>query len=123
MKKLAIAIALVVCFGAAIAFAAAEKEVKTSIDKVPAKVKEVIEKETQGATIKEIEEETKGDKTTYEVEFTKDGKKTEICIAPDGTIVKDDDDDKKEAKEGCKSKEKGEKKECKDKEKAEKKAK
>src|SRR5581483_312249 len=65
-----------------------EKEAKVPIDQVPAAVKATIEKESQGATLKEIHKETEGGKTIYEAEIVKDGKEFQIHVAGDGTVTK-----------------------------------
>lgn len=93
MKKL-VCIGAVVVFALGLAMGAfAEKEVKVSLDKVPAKVKEAIQKEVGDAKIKEIEQEGEGEKAVYEVEYVKDGKEVEFCLKADGAIAKDEDED------------------------------
>jgi hypothetical protein len=92
MKTLVYSITLLLCLGLVAGFAAA-KESKVTLEQVPAAVKAAIEKELQGAAIKEIEQETEGDKTVYEVEYMKDGKEVEFCVTPDGVITQEDDDD------------------------------
>ena len=90
-----------VCVGAAVVlglvltagFAFAEKEVKVSLDKVPAKVKEAIQKQVQGGEIKEIERKGEGEKAVYEIEYLKDGKKAELCLTPEGAAAKNEEDD------------------------------
>jgi len=75
-----------------------EREVKVTLDQVPAAVKAAILKAAGGAKIKEIEKEVKKGKVVYEAEFVADGKEIEIKVAPDGKLLgrkveADDDDD------------------------------
>jgi len=63
-------------------------EEKTSIKKVPAVVKAAIEKATNGGKVKKIKKEQHGEKVVYDVDYVKDGKKMEMEVAEDGTIVK-----------------------------------
>src|SRR5262245_62155278 len=65
-----------------------DKEERVSLDKVPAAVKATIEKESQGAKLKEIHKETEGGKTIYEAEIVKDGNEFQIHVAGDGTVTK-----------------------------------
>ena len=61
---------------------------KVTIDQVPAPVRATIEKETKGASIKEIERETQKGKKVYEVEYVRDNKKYEVHVAEDGMVLK-----------------------------------
>lgn len=70
-----------------------EKEVKVTLDQVPAKVKEAIQKQVQGGEIKEIEQKGEGEKATYEIEYLKDGKKAEFCLTAEGAAAKNEEDD------------------------------
>ena len=63
-------------------------ENEISLDKVPAAAKAAIEKETAGATIREIEKEKHHGKVSYEVEYVKDGRKVEVRFAEDGSVMK-----------------------------------
>jgi hypothetical protein len=63
------------------------REKGVSLDQVPAATRAAIEKETAGGTIKEIEKKQCRDKTCYDVEYRKDGRKVEVKFAEDGTIV------------------------------------
>lgn len=75
-----------------------------TLDKVPAAVKETIEKEAQGGKIKKVEREVKGEKTVYEAEVIIEGKEFEIKVAADGKLISkkqednDDDDDEDDEK-------------------------
>jgi hypothetical protein len=75
-------------------------EVKVTIDQVPAPVKATLEKESSGGTISEIEKDTTEGKTVYEADATIGGKKYEIKVAEDGTLLTkkldDEEDDDKE---------------------------
>jgi uncharacterized membrane protein YkoI len=66
---------------------------KLTLDQVPAKVKETIEKHVQKGKIREIEREKKNGATVYEVDYTAaDGKKFEMDIAEDGKLLKKEAD-------------------------------
>ncbi len=64
-----------------------DDEDRVSIDQVPAAVKATILKEAKGGTVKEIERETEKGKTIYEAEIIIDGRKIEIEVAADGTLL------------------------------------
>ncbi len=72
-------------------------EENVNLDQVPPAVRATILKEAQGVKITEIERETEDGKTIYEAEFLKDGRETEIKVAPDGTVlareIEDEDED------------------------------
>jgi len=59
-----------------------------TIDQLPAAAKATIQKETQGAKVKELKKETEGDKLVYSAEIVKDGKESEVHVAADGTVTK-----------------------------------
>ena len=61
---------------------------KVTIDQVPATVRATIEKETKGASVKEIERETQNGMKVYEVEYIRDNKKYEMHVAEDGMVLK-----------------------------------
>ena len=67
---------------------AAEEEERVTMDQVPAAAKATIERETKGATIKELTKETEGGKLVYGAEIVRDGKESEIHVAADGTVTK-----------------------------------
>jgi len=58
------------------------------VDQVPAAAKATIERESQGAAIKELHKEMEGGKLVYGAEIVRDGKESEIHVAPDGTVTK-----------------------------------
>ena len=64
-----------------------EHEMKVSISQIPAAVKATILREAGANAITEIEQGTKGGKMVYEAEWISAGKKTEIRIAEDGTLL------------------------------------
>lgn len=70
-----------------------DDEEEVSLDEVPAAVKATLLKEAKGATIGEIEKGNENGKTVYEAEFKVDGKKVEIKIAEDGTVLEREVDD------------------------------
>jgi len=53
-----------------------------------AAAKATIQKETQGAEIKELKKETEGGEVVYSAEIVKDGKESEVHVAADGTVTK-----------------------------------
>ncbi len=65
-----------------------EKGERVTIDQLPAAAKATIQKETEGAKIKELKKETEGGKVVYSAEIVKDGKESEVHIAADGTVTK-----------------------------------
>ncbi|MBN9161971.1 MAG: hypothetical protein BGO98_15400 [Myxococcales bacterium 68-20] len=94
MKKLISS--LILAFAATVAFAPsalAGHEEKVSLEQVPAKVKETIQKHVADGKITEIEKEKKDDGTTvYEVEYkTAKGEKHELKIGEDGKLLKKGD--------------------------------
>ena len=58
-----------------------------SLDKLPPAVRATVERETKGGQITEIELDREQGKVVYEVEFKANGKKWEIEIAEDGTLL------------------------------------
>ncbi len=79
------------------------EEEAVTLDQVPEAVKATILTEAGGATLTEIERETEDGAVVYEAEFEKDGKKMEITVAEDGTLIsteveedEDDEDDEDE---------------------------
>jgi uncharacterized membrane protein YkoI len=70
--------------------AVTEVEDETAIDSIPAAAKAAIEKKAAGGKIGMVETMTRGSATFYEAAYTsKDGKKHEVLVKPDGTEVKD----------------------------------
>ncbi len=78
------------------AWAQVHEEKQVSLDEVPAAVKTTIMRETANGHIKEIEVETADGKSTYEVEFVRDGRTFEIAIAADGSLLSEDNEEKEE---------------------------
>jgi len=71
-----------------------EGEKIVSITEVPSGVRAVIEKNAAGGEIKEIEMNNKDGKIFYTADIVKDGKTQEICVAADGTLMKEADEEK-----------------------------
>ena len=67
---------------------AVEEEV--SLDSLPAAAKAAIEKQAAGAKIKKVEKITAGEKIIFEAGLVKNGKKSEVIVAPDGSPAKED---------------------------------
>ena len=99
IRTLAIALAL----GAGTAFAEEEKEETVAFDKLPPAVQKTIQAQAdaKGATVGEVEKDVEDGKTTYEADITqKDGKKFEVEVAEDGSLIKVKADEEKEEKDG-----------------------
>jgi uncharacterized membrane protein YkoI len=61
---------------------------------LPAPVQKAITAAANGGAVGEIEAENEDGKVVYEADITgADGKKSEVTVAADGTVVKDKDDD------------------------------
>jgi uncharacterized membrane protein YkoI len=70
--------------------AVTEVEDETAIDSIPAAARAAIEKKAAGGKITRVEIMTRGSATFYEAGYTsKDGKKHEVLVKPDGTETKD----------------------------------
>ena len=67
---------------------AVEEEV--ALDSVPAAAKAAIEKQATGGKIRKVEKITAGEKVVYEATLTKNGKKSEVIFAADGSPAKED---------------------------------
>jgi len=67
---------------------AVEEEV--SISDIPAAAKTAIEKQATGGKIRKVEKITDGEKVTYEAALTKNGKKSEVTVAGDGSPATED---------------------------------
>jgi len=65
-------------------------EDETTIDAIPAAARAAIEKKVGGGKLGMVEVMTKGTQTFYEAGYTsRDGKKHEVLVKPDGTETKD----------------------------------
>ncbi|MBZ5620569.1 MAG: hypothetical protein LAQ69_17865 [Acidobacteriia bacterium] len=65
-------------------------EEETTLDAIPAAARAAIEKKVAGGKLGMVELMTKGNATFYEAAYTsKDGKKHEVLVKPDGTETKD----------------------------------
>jgi uncharacterized membrane protein YkoI len=74
-----------------------EQEQQVTLEQLPAAVKATLTSEAGSGTIDEIVKVTEGDKVIYEADVLKDGKKYEVQIAEDGTLIKSAVDDEEEA--------------------------
>jgi hypothetical protein len=73
---------------AAAAHQAAESgEVKVKLDETPAPVRATIQRELAGAELEDIAKKQINGKTIYETDIIKDGKKWELHIAEDGSMI------------------------------------
>lgn len=64
------------------------KEVKVTLQQLPKAVKATLLREVGNGTIDEIEKSKENGKTVYSADITKDGKKYDVDIAANGTLLK-----------------------------------
>ena len=57
------------------------------LDELPPAVKQTVERETKGATVKEIERDEEDGKIVYEVEYTKAGNRYELHVGATGKVL------------------------------------
>ena len=95
--------ALVALLVLSMAFAAGEDRDKdkdrVSLDRVPAKVKAVLQREAAGGKIGEIEREKEEGEVRYEAEVTLNGKRYEIEVTEEGVLVEKELDAEEEQEE------------------------
>lgn len=65
-----------------------ETEEQVSLDSIPAGVRTAIEKYAVGGKVLNVEVVTRGTVTSYEAQVQKAGKKSEVNVSPEGTILK-----------------------------------
>jgi uncharacterized membrane protein YkoI len=70
-----------------IALAADDKPEKIAADKIPAKIKATIEGRLPGAEVTSCEKETEDGKVVYDCELKQKGRKYEMDILEDGTLM------------------------------------
>jgi len=63
---------------------------KMQLSELPVAVQNTIRSHSNGAPIEDIDRETKDGRTIYEVAFKRDGKNTELKVAEDGSVIRDD---------------------------------
>ncbi len=68
--------------------ATALADVDMTLEELPEAVRETAKREVREGTIIDIERETERGATVYEVEFIEQGKKYELDIAQDGTLLR-----------------------------------
>ena len=86
-----------------------EKEVKMTLDQVPAAVKATLLKEAGDAKIGNVDKVTDDGKTIYETDIKVGGKEFEIKVAEDGKLIsKKLEEDEKDEKKGEKKEDKKE---------------
>lgn len=79
-----------------------EKEVKVTLEQVPAPVKATFEQESKGGKIKEIVKETEDGRTTYEAEIVIGGKETDVKVGEDGKVLERESSDEEKVEKGKK---------------------
>ncbi len=89
---------LVLSLGALASRQMAEQETSVTLEQVPAPVRATLL--SQGGTIEEIEMETENGQTTYEADVIIDGKKLEVKLAPDGSVIGKETDDEDSEEQG-----------------------
>jgi uncharacterized membrane protein YkoI len=67
--------------------AADDKDKKIPLDKVPKPIREAIDGRFPGADVSSVEKETENGKVMFDVELKHQGRKYEMDIAEDGTII------------------------------------
>jgi hypothetical protein len=85
--KTAAVFAAVMAFGS-VALAGTDLTFK----ELPAPVQQTTQREVAGGTNEDIERDDKQGATVYEIEFTHNGKSWEIDVAPDGKLLKREED-------------------------------
>jgi uncharacterized membrane protein YkoI len=65
-----------------------ELEEEVALDSIPGLVRSAIEKKSAGGKITKVEMVTKGSSVSYEAAITKNGKKLEVAVKPDGSSAK-----------------------------------
>lgn len=73
-----------------------EDEAVVTLSDVPAAVAATIQNAAGSGTIDKIEKKSKEGKALYEADITVDGKKLEVKVAEDGTLIKTKAEDKKD---------------------------
>lgn len=63
-------------------------DVNLRFDELPEPVQKTVAREVRGGRILEIEREDEHGKTVYEIEYEADGRKYELDVAPDGTLLR-----------------------------------
>src|SRR5262245_1921694 len=63
------------------------KSEKVDVDKIPRKVLAAVKARFPGAKITSVEKETAGGKVVYDIELTHKGRKYEMDIQADGTVI------------------------------------
>ncbi|HKD36530.1 MAG TPA: PepSY-like domain-containing protein [Pirellulales bacterium] len=86
MRRQILVAAALFC-GVILMAAAARADGKLDLDKVPAKIMSAIKGRFPDAQLKSVEEENENGKVMYDVELTQKGRKYEMDINGDGTIV------------------------------------
>lgn len=67
-----------------------EVEEEMALDSVPAAARASLEKSATGGKVTKVEKVTKGSAIKYEAAINKAGKKSEVTVAADGSLVKDE---------------------------------
>jgi uncharacterized membrane protein YkoI len=80
------ALAAMVLMGAVVR-ADEDKEKKIPLDKVPKVIRDAIDGRFPGADVKSVEKEKEGGKVVFDVDLTHQGRKYEMDILEDGTII------------------------------------
>src|SRR5437868_14351659 len=70
-----------------LASAARADDKKVPLDKVPKPVMDAIKARFPGADITSVEKEKEGDKVVYDIELKQQGRKYEMDIQEDGTVL------------------------------------
>jgi len=90
---------LALCLGAVATQRAFDGEMEISLAQAPQAVRTTILAQAQGSPVDEIEMETENGQTVYEAEVLIGGKKVEIEVAADGTLLGTEMDDEEDDEE------------------------
>lgn len=100
----AVSLASAVVFASLFAGENGKDDQSIGLDKVPAAVRDAINRATKGAEIEGIETETQDGKTIYDVEVSRDGTDVELAFDENGGLVgfdvEGDEGDKRNEKDG-----------------------
>ena len=85
--SLALSALILLLFSGCSLFGGSEDDLVISMEELPAAVKPLAEKETEGCKIIEVEKEIKDGKTIYAITYDQDGIEMEIEYTPSGELI------------------------------------
>jgi Putative beta-lactamase-inhibitor-like, PepSY-like len=87
MRRHMLVVAMAAGCWAILAVGSRAADEKPALDKIPAKISAAINGRFPGAELKSVEKENEDGKVMYDVELTQKGRKYEMDIKEDGTII------------------------------------